>query len=321
LDLHYPKEPTERTEWILAQRQQRAELDPAKPYAFFVEEECSSTGEIVPVATIFLTNRECPWRCVMCDLWKNALTETVAPGAIPRQIAYALERLPAARQVKLYNSGSFFDLQAIPREDYATIAKLVGHFDRSIVECHPALVGPRCYEFRDLLPHTLEVAMGLETAHPEVLERLNKRMTLKLFASSAESLRAHGIDVRAFILVQPPFMKPDESLHWAQRSIDFAFDCGPTAASLIPTRGGNGAMEQLAYTGDFIPPRLATLESAVEYGVGLQRGRVFSDLWELRHAVPGCAQCYPARIARLIAMNLHQQVLDNVECAQCEVQS
>lgn len=321
MDPHYPTEPSERTKWILAQRPQRAQLDSAKPYAFFVEDECSSIGEIVPVATIFLTNRECPWRCVMCDLWKNTLTETVPPGAIPRQIAYALERLPAARQVKLYNSGSFFDPQAIPREDYAAIAKLVGHFDRTIVECHPALVGPPCFEFRDLLPHRLEVAIGLETAHPEVLERLNKRMTLELFASSAESLRAYGIDLRAFILVQPPFMHPVESLHWAQRSLDFAFDCGATAASLIPTRGGNGAIEKLAHTGDFSPPRLTMLESAVEYGIGLQRGRVFSDLWDLRRTDPCCMQCYPARIARLAEMNLQQQVLQSIECAQCEAQS
>jgi hypothetical protein len=121
-----------RTEWILAQRPQRTELHPEKPYAFFVEEERSATGEVVPVATIFLTNRECPWHCVMCDLWKNTLTRhTAAPGSIPRQIAYALERLPPARQVKLYNSGSFFDVQAIPPEDYPAIAALVGAFRKN----------------------------------------------------------------------------------------------------------------------------------------------------------------------------------------------
>lgn len=321
MDLKYPVDPTSRTEWILAQRPQRTELHPDKPYAFFVEEERSATGEVVPVATIFLTNRECPWHCVMCDLWKNTLTRPAAPGSIPRQIAYALERLPPARQVKLYNSGSFFDVQAIPREDYPAIAALVGHFERTIVECHPALVGPRCFGFRDLLPHTLEVAMGLETVHPEVLERLNKRMTLDLFATSATSLRAHCIELRSFILVQPPFMKPNESLHWAQRSLEFAFDCGATAASLIPTRGGNGAMESLAKTGDFVPPRLAMLEAAVEYGVHLQRGRVFSDLWDLRRAAPSCVGCYPARIRRLAEMNLQQRVFDAIECAQCEGQS
>jgi radical SAM enzyme (TIGR01210 family) len=318
LDLQYPTDPASQTQWILAQRPQRKELDPDKPYAYFVDEECSATGEVVSVATIFLTNRECPWRCVMCDLWKNTLTRPVAPGSIPRQIAYALERLPLARQVKLYNSGSFFDVQAIPHEDYPAIAGLVRHFERTIVECHPSLIGPRCFEFRDLLSHTLEVAMGLETAHPEVLERLNKRMTLDLFASAAASLYNHGIELRAFILVQPPFMKSNESLHWAQRSLEFAFDRGATAASLIPTRGGNGAMELLTQAGDFVSPRLATIEAAVEYGIRSQRGRVFSDLWDLRHAAPSCVGCYSARIERLATMNLQQQLLDEIECAQCE---
>ncbi len=318
MDLKYPTDPASRTEWILAQRPQRTELDPEKPYAFFVEEECSATGEVVLVATIFLTNRECPWRCVMCDLWKNTLTRPVAPGSIPRQIAYALERLPPARQVKLYNSGSFFDLQAIPREDYPAIAALVGHFDRTIVECHPSLVGSQSFEFRDLLPHTLEVALGLETVHPEVLSLLNKRMTLDLFATAAASLHTHGIALRTFILVQPPFMKPDESLHWAKLSLDFAFDCGATAASLIPTRGDNGAMESLAQAGDFVLPSLATLEAAVEYGIRLQRGRAFSDLWDLRRETLVCTHCYSDRIERLAAMNLHQQLLTTIECARCE---
>jgi archaeosine synthase beta-subunit len=84
------------------------------PYAYLVEDERTAAGEIVPTATIFLTNRECPWRCLMCDLWRNTITETVPAGAIPQQIDYALERLPAARQIKLYNSGSFFDPRAIP---------------------------------------------------------------------------------------------------------------------------------------------------------------------------------------------------------------
>ena len=111
----YPATRAERDTWILARRPARNSLDPSRPYAFFVEEERSASGEVVPVATVFLTNRECPWRCLMCDLWKNTLAETVPAGAIPAQIDYALQRLPPARQIKLYNSGSFFDTQAIPR--------------------------------------------------------------------------------------------------------------------------------------------------------------------------------------------------------------
>src|SRR5271170_5552415 len=263
LPAFYPDERTGRDAWILARRPDRNSLDPSQPYAFFVEDECSASGEIVPVATVFLTNCECPWRCVMCDLWKNTLAETVPVGAIPAQIDYALERLPPARQIKLYNSGSFFDVKAIPPRDYPAIVSRVASFDRVIVECHPALVGENCFRFKEQLTGRLEVAMGLETVHPQILERLNKRMTTDQFASAAALLREHDIDLRVFILVKPPFMCEEEAVYWAERSLDFAFDCGATAATLIPTRAGNGAMEELTGIGEFSPPSLATLEGAV----------------------------------------------------------
>jgi radical SAM enzyme (TIGR01210 family) len=319
--MEYPLGATQRAEWIVAQRPPRAQLDPNRPYAFFVEEERSATGEVVPVATIFLTNRECPWRCVMCDLWKNTLVAPVERGAIPRQIEFALERLPAARQVKLYNSGSFFDAQAIPREDYRAIAGLVRHFERTVVECHPALVGQPCFDFRELIGHPLEVAMGLETVQADVLERLNKQMTVDQFAQAAGVLGARNVDMRTFLLVQPPFMRPEESLAWAQRSLDFAFDCGATAASLIPTRGGNGAMETLTNAGEFAVPELVTVEAAAEYGVRLGRGRVFVDLWDLRRNRAHCAACWPKRVGRLEKINLTQQVPDGIECNECGGQS
>lgn len=315
----YPESAADRDRWILARRPQRAVLDAHEPYLYFVEEECSASGEVMPVATIFLTNRECPFRCVMCDLWRTTLTGTVPRGAIPEQIDFALRALPAARMVKLYNSGSFFDLRAIPVEDYEAIATRVWGFERVVVECHPALVGERCIEFRELVGGRLEVAMGLETAHPEVLEKLNKRMTLGQFGAAADFLRSNDIDLRVFILVQPPFMKPQESVYWAERSLDFAFDCEATAATLIPTRGGNGAMEALAADGEFVPPSLKVVEAAASYGVGQRRGRVFVDLWDVQRNSK-CVFCFDERVARLRNMNLRQKVADAVICEHCEEQ-
>jgi archaeosine synthase beta-subunit len=296
--------------WILSHRPPREIRDPFIPYDFFVEEECSRDGVVEPVATIFLTNRECPFRCLMCDLWRNTLTTTVPTGAIPAQIDYGLSRLPAARQVKLYNSGSFFDTRAIPFEDHAAIATRVRDFERVIVENHPAFTGDACLRFRDRLRGGFEVAMGLETAHPQVLAGLNKRMTLDSFSAAARLLISHGIDLRVFILVQPPLMPADEALPWAERSLDFAMQCGAAATTLIPTRGGNGAMEALS----FVPPALEVLESAMEYGLHLGAGRVFADLW----GVPeGCPSCHAARLSRLRQMNLQQVVLDRVACSVC----
>lgn len=313
----YPERAAARDQWILAGRGPRAALNSFEPYAFVAEEECASGGKVVPAAAIFLTNRECSFRCVMCDLWRNALTGSVLKGAIPKQIDFALARMPRARVVKLYNSGSFFDPAAIPVGDYSAIAERVRGFERVIVECHPAFVGRRCVEFRDLLDGKLEVAMGLETAHPEVLERLNKRMTLEQFAEAARFFQRNEIDLRVFILVQPPFIKAGESAYWAERSIDFALDCGATVVTLIVTRGGNGAMEMLAAEGEFAPPDLRHLEAAMEYGLRLGRGRVFADLWDMRRA-SGRSCCFGARVARLREMNLHQQITSAVHCNQCE---
>jgi radical SAM enzyme (TIGR01210 family) len=317
----YPERSQQRSSWIVDQRAPRNAVDPQRPYAFLVEEECSADREVVPVATVFLTNRECPWQCVMCDLWKNTLTQSVPTGAIPQQIEYALALLPTARQIKLYNSGSFFDERAIPKEDYAAIAQIVARFERTIVECHPSLVGKSCVDFHDLIGNQLEVAMGLETVHPEVLDRLNKRMTLDQFARSAEFLRKNNIDLRVFILVQPPFIRPEESLHWAQRSLDFAFACGATAATLIPTRGGNGAMETLAQVGGFTPPALAAVEAAASYGLGLGQGRVFVDLWEIHNRPYSCRFCLTDRADRLHQMNLCQQFPPSIDCSHCEGRS
>ena len=57
-------------------------------------------------------------------------------------------------------------------------------------------------------------------------------------------------------------------------------------SSLIPTRAGNGAMEELARQGHFAPPSLDALEAAMEYGLALRTGRVFLDLWDIGTVSP-----------------------------------
>ena len=313
---NYPVEPSRQDSWILAKRGPRNAIDPRRAYATLMEEEPGDSGRPVSVATIFLSNRECPWRCLMCDLWRNTLTEPVPPGAISEQIARELPRFGAARWIKLYNAGSFFDPKAIPPEDHADVARLLSGFDRVIVESHPALCGDACLEFRSRLEGSLEVALGLETVHPDVLPRLNKRMTLESFRRAAGYLVGNGIAVRAFVLVGLPFVAPEEAVEWACRSAAFAFECGARVVSLIPTRPGNGALEALQERGEFTPPDLSALEKALAGGLALSRGRVLADPWDLEK-FSRCRSCFPERVSRLRAMNLAQRDLPRVSCAEC----
>lgn len=298
-------------------RGERIVVDPQRPYAFLVEEERSASGEVVAIATLFLTNRECSFRCLMCDLWKNTTIEPVPPGAIPAQIDFALSQLPVARQIKLYNSGNFFDPLAIPRCDYKQVVARVQGFDNVIVENHPRLCGNDCLGFKELLNSRsntrLEVALGLETIHPVVLPLLNKQMTVSDFDRATTFLTDNEIAVRTFILLRPPLLGEAEGIEWALRSIEHAFDAGASCCSVIATRSGNGIMERLEANGAFSAPSLDSLEAVLVAGLRLGRGRVFVDLWNIEQLCR-CPRCGPVRVERLRRMNLSQQPEPPVAC-------
>ena len=300
--------------WVLSRRGKKNPVDAQKPCAWMIEKELSSSGRIEDVAIIFLTNNECPFRCLMCDLWKNTTDKRVMAGSIPHQIELALNELPAAMHLKLYNSGSFFDPNAIPVEDYANIASMVNSFKTVIVESHPKMIGTKCLNFRDLLKTDLNVALGLETVHTELLDKLNKKMTLKDFSRAVKFLTRNEILSRAFVLLKPPFLSEEEGILWAEKSIEFAFSEGIECCTVIPVRPGNGAMDELMEKGYFDPPGISSLEKVLEYGINLKAGRVFADTWDLK-LFSGCDECIDERTSRIIEMNLSQKIYPSVKCS------
>ncbi len=299
---------------IVELRSRKKQLNPFKPYHFLHEQEVDASGTVREVNTIFLTNRECPFKCLMCDLWTHTLDEPTPTGAIPEQINHALQQLPEASVVKLYNNGNFFDARAIPPDDYEAIAELLGDYEHVIVENHPKLCGQKCLQFQALLNGSLEIAMGLETIHPDILPKLNKQITTENFKEAATFLRENGIQVRAFILLNLPYLTDtDENITWTVKSVDFAFKCGAGACTIIPTRAGNGIMDRLQEEGKFIPPALDALETAFEQSLRLEGGRVFADLWDLQQ-FSTCNHCFKERKIRLQKMNLSQTILPETTC-------
>ena len=56
-----------------------------------------------------------------------------------------------------------------------------------------------------------------------------------------------------------------------------------------------------------------SLEEVFETALGLRRGRVFVDTWEIGF-LSRCSRCFVARKERLEAMNLEQRVYPRVQC-------
>jgi radical SAM enzyme (TIGR01210 family) len=329
----HPDGQAARDRFVTSLRPPRPAHDVSRAHGVVVEDERTEAGAVARVATVFLTGRECPWRCAMCDLWQYTTEADTPPGAIAAQVTAATRELgqahPDVTRIKLYNAGSFFDPRAVPPGDYDALIAATRRYERVIVESHPTLIGARTIELRDALVRArdrrhsgtpvLEIAMGLETVHPLALDRINKKMSVDDFRRAASALAEMGVALRVFLLVSPPFVADEEQDAWLVDSVDTAFACGASVVSIIPTRHGNGAMDALRSTGAFTPPHLADLERSIALALDRPRhpaARVFADLWDLDRFAT-CPACLYDRRERLRAINLEQRVRPPVSCVHC----
>lgn len=286
--------------------------DSALPNAF-IELEPGHKRASRECVTVLVQGRQCAWRCVHCDLWKHTGDHGAGGINVAGQILAPLKaHLRSGRWVKIYNAGSFFDRAAVPSSVVAEAVPLLRGYEKVIVESHPAFVGEAIWRFRDAIrPARLQIAMGLETAHPQTLLALNKGFSVEEFVVAAEQLRANGIELRSFLLVRPPFLDKPTGLEWVKCSIDFSFDVGASVVSLILTRSGNGALDTLEKSGQFIAPNLAELQESLAYGLSRNRGIVLADLWGLER-LRGFEPEFDAVMKRLACMNSEQRLINTL---------
>ena len=159
--------------------------------------------------------------------------------------------------------------------------------------------------------------MGLETVHPEVLPKLNKRMTVEDFDRRALELRRRGIGLRAFVLLGVPYLETALQLEWCLRSVEHAASVGAEVISIIPLRGGNGAMEDLRERDLWCPISLDLVERALDAALGRTAAVVQLDLWDLER-LARCRRCFDARRERLQRINRTGVTQPAVECPGCE---
>lgn len=270
---------------------QRNDVSPAQPYAIVQEQEPDGRGSVAEVTTVFLTASTCPIGCTMCDLWQNTLTTSTPPGAIVKQIDFALAKHPPTggnekpKWIKLYNSGNFFDPASIPPDDYEAIAERCTPFDKVIVENHPRFGRRRTLEFRDRISGQLEVAVGLETVQPRWLKRLNKQMDRDSFSAYASWLKTNDVSLRVFFIVGVPGIDRDEAIRWARLSVKHAYRCGARHVSLIPARIGNGWDDQSAKLPKLSPGDFAELQRVAIQDVSGDC-IVTIDTWDMKNAEP-----------------------------------
>jgi hypothetical protein len=283
-----------------------------------VDVERTPRGTTERALTVFLAGAECPFTCSFCDLWRWTLDGPTPSGALPVQLARALEEVsqPFPERLKLYNASNFFDRRAVPVQDLPRIAQLAEPFARVTVESHANTIGPLTLEFAALISGRLEVAVGLETIHPVAAAHLNKRLDLARFDRAADFLAEHDMDLRAFVLLGAPYVPAEEAIEWTVRTVEYAAARGAGRIAVIPVRGGNGELERLQALGYFVPPTLAQLETTVDRCLALQPAVVTADLWDVER-LTACDACREPRVARLGRLNVTGAPEPAVICPAC----
>lgn len=299
-------------------RPAKPSVDPFRAHGTLVENERRSDGTIEKALTVFLAGAECPFACSFCDLWQWTIDGPTPPGALTTQLELVLARLDGfvPDRVKLYNASNFFDPRAVPPADVSGLARLLSSAAGVTVESHASTIGRRALEFSRTIHGRLEVALGLETIHPQALAQSNKRLDLSGFDRAADFLRHNDIDVRAFVLLGAPHVPLAETLEWTVRSVEYAAQHGATVVSIIPVRGGNGELERLASLGAFAPPNLQQLESVLSESLKLVDCVVTADLWDVGR-LAACEQCREERVESLRRANLTGQLTTSVHCDAC----
>jgi len=304
---------------IRSLRPPKLPADPYVAHGALVEQERRPEDKLEQALTVFLTGAECPFTCSFCDLWRFTIDGPSPPGALTTQVTHILETLdePLPDRIKLYNASNFFDSRAVPGVDVVSIAALCRAFAAVTVESHARTIGPAALEFsRQVAPARLEVAVGLETIHPIAAPKLNKRLDLGQFDSAAGFLLDNGIDLRVFVLLGAPHVPADESVEWTVRTVRYAVEHGASVVSIIPVRGGNGELDRLQALGEFIPPTLSQLETALDQCLDLTNAVVTGDLWDVER-LSACEHCASARIGRLRRVNVAGRSEPRIACTMC----
>jgi archaeosine synthase beta-subunit len=300
-------------------RPPKAHFDPYAAHGTLLEEERRPDGKVERALTAFLTGAECPFTCSFCDLWRFTIDGPTPPGALTRQLRTVIEGLDGSLpdRLKLYNASNFFDQRAVPPDDIEGIATLAAPFAAVTVESHANMIGPKTLSFARKISARLEVAIGLETIHPEALAQINKRLDLSRFDWAARFLIENGIDLRVFVLLGTPYVPVDESVEWTVRTVEYAVERGASVVAIIPVRGGNGELERLQAVGHYTPPTLSQLEEALVRCSRFARAVVTADLWDVAR-LTACEHCGPERITRMQRFNITGRIESHIACTMCQ---
>ncbi len=218
---------------------------------------------------IFKT-RGCSWykysACSMCGYFNDISSPSVED--LKKQIDYVSSTLNT-EVLKVFTSGSFLDPVEIPAEvrEYF-FESIEGKVKKLLVESRTEYINEE--SLKNMTSHSFSsrIAIGLESANDLVIENsVNKGSTFQKYVKAADMIRNHGVELRTYLLLKPPFLSERQAIDDTIRSIEKVSKI-TTDVSINPVNvQKNTLVDFLWKRGLYRPPRLWSLAYVIMEGM------------------------------------------------------
>ncbi|MCI4349810.1 MAG: archaeosine biosynthesis radical SAM protein RaSEA [Thermoplasmata archaeon] len=273
-----------------------------------------------------LRTRGCYWAdvkgCSMCGYSRDTLGRSATPEELDAQIRAALDGYRGEPYVKFYTSGSFLDDREVdPASRLKLLAGFEGKARRFLFETLPEFVTAETMApLKEAFHGEIEVALGLESADPEVLRRfVHKGSSPSDYFRAGDRVRELGCRSKAYLLLKPPYLTEREAVEDVVRSVRVArehFDC--LSVNPVHIQGGT-VVEWLYKRHRYRPPWLWSLVDAMARGArerGASRLVTFPTAGGKPRGPHNCMTCDPTVLGALEQASLGQvfEPLDDLRC-------
>jgi len=218
--------------------------------------------------TIIFKSAGCRWGkaggCTMCGYVYDCASEPPTLEDYKTQLGKAMRRAEKFPEfmVKIFTSGSFLDEQEVPREARDAILKTLADnpkVAKVLVETRPNFVTEEnvqdCIKILEDKP--FELAFGLETSSDRIRkDSINKGFTFRDFVGAAEIAKKHGVTIKAYLMLKPPFLSERQALEDIAHSIDDTAPYADTISINLCNVQKGTFVEALWEKGQYRPPWL-----------------------------------------------------------------
>ena len=190
--------------------------------------------------------------------------------------------------------------------------------EKVLIESLPEFVTPKNFAYTN--SPKLEIAIGLESSSPVVLDKsVNKRLRWPHFVKVCKLARDNGAEVKAYILLKPPYLSEKEGIEDAVQS---AIDAAPHVdkISINPVNvQKNTVVEKLWFRNEWTAPWLWSVVEVLQKCEDLPV-RVYSDPTG-GGTRRGAHNCHDCNKKVLEALKNHRLGLGDLKGLHCNCKS